>query len=82
MLFSKYSELNQDIFTTDVEPEPILDIDDIAFTIKAGLSLSPEEVGYLDDLAVKIARKLTDSEIFSQANSEHCRLQDFQRNCN
>jgi phosphoribosylformylglycinamidine synthase len=30
MLSQKYSELNQDIFTTDVEPEPILDIDDIA----------------------------------------------------
>jgi phosphoribosylformylglycinamidine synthase len=42
------------------------------------LSLSPEEVGYLDDLAVKIARKLTDSEIFaSQANSEHCRHKIF-----
>jgi phosphoribosylformylglycinamidine synthase len=38
-----------------------LDIDDIVATIAEGLSLSPEEVGYLDDLAVKIARKLTDS---------------------
>jgi hypothetical protein len=31
-----------------------LDIDDIAATIAEGLSLSPEEVGYLDDLAVKL----------------------------
>jgi phosphoribosylformylglycinamidine synthase len=31
-------------------------------------------VEYLDNLAVKIGRKLTDSEILvSQANSEHCR---------
>jgi phosphoribosylformylglycinamidine synthase len=71
----KYSELNQDIFTTDVEPEPILDIDDIAVYNKSRFVLSPEEVGYLDDLAVKISRKLTDSRFFafSQANSEHCR---------
>ncbi|MFT5963450.1 MAG: phosphoribosylformylglycinamidine synthase [Flavobacterium sp.] len=80
MLSQKYSELNQDIFTTDVKPEPILEIDDIAAYNKSeGLSLSPEEVGYLDDLAIKIARKLTDSEIFafSQANSEHCRHKIF-----
>jgi phosphoribosylformylglycinamidine synthase len=80
MLSQKYSELNQDIFTTDVKPEPILDIDDIAAYNKSeGLSLSPEEVEYLDNLAVKIARKLTDSEIFafSQANSEHCRHKIF-----
>ncbi|MGO4816964.1 phosphoribosylformylglycinamidine synthase [Flavobacterium sp. W22_SRS_FP1] len=80
MLSQKYSELNQDIFTTDVKPEPILDIDDIAAYNKSeGLSLSLEEVGYLDDLSVKIARKLTDSEIFafSQANSEHCRHKIF-----
>jgi phosphoribosylformylglycinamidine synthase len=80
MLSQKYSELNQDIFTTDVKPEPILEIDNIAAYNKSeGLSLSPEEVGYLDDLSVKIARKLTDSEIFafSQANSEHCRHKIF-----
>jgi phosphoribosylformylglycinamidine synthase len=36
-------------------------------------------VEYLDNLAVKIGRKLTDSEIFgfSQANSEHCRHKIF-----
>jgi len=80
MLSQKYSELNQDIFTTNVTPEPILDIDDIAAYNKSeGLSLSPEEVEYLDNLAVKIGRKLTDSEIFafSQANSEHCRHKIF-----
>jgi hypothetical protein len=42
----------------------ILDIDDIAaYNKKEGLSLSPDEVEYLDNLAVKIGRKLTDSEI-------------------
>jgi phosphoribosylformylglycinamidine synthase len=38
-------------------------------------------VEYLDNLAVKIGRKLTDSEIFgfSQANSEHCRHKIFNK---
>jgi phosphoribosylformylglycinamidine synthase len=50
-----------------------------AYNKQEGLSLSPEEVEYLDNLAVKIGRKLTDSEIFgfSQANSEHCRHKIF-----
>ncbi|MFV8443066.1 phosphoribosylformylglycinamidine synthase [Flavobacterium sp. LB2P44] len=80
MLSQKYAELNQDIFTINVLPEAILDIDDIAaYNKKEGLSLSPEEVDYLDTLALKLGRKLTDSEIFgfSQANSEHCRHKIF-----
>jgi phosphoribosylformylglycinamidine synthase len=76
--FRKYAELNQTIFTIDIAPEAILDIDYAAYNKQEGLSLSPEEVEYLD-LAVKIGRKLTDSEIFgfSQANSEHCRHKIF-----
>lgn len=80
MLSQKYAELNQDIFTINVMPEDILDIDDIAaYNKQEGLSLSPEEVDYLDTLAIKLKRKLTDSEIFgfSQANSEHCRHKIF-----
>lgn len=80
MLSQKYAELNQDIFTINVMPEAILDIDDIAaYNKQEGLSLSPEEVDYLDTLAIKLKRKLTDSEIFgfSQANSEHCRHKIF-----
>ena len=80
MLSQKYSELNQAIFTIDIAPEAILDIDDIAaYNKKEGLSLSSEEVEYLNDLAIKLGRKLTDSEIFgfSQANSEHCRHKIF-----
>jgi phosphoribosylformylglycinamidine synthase len=80
MLLQKYSELNQDIFTIHVSPEPILDIEDIdAYNKKEGLALSLEEVEYLDNLATKLGRKLTDSEIFafSQANSEHCRHKIF-----
>lgn len=80
MLSQKYSELNQDIYTINVKPEPILDITDIAAYNKSeGLALSGEEVDYLNNLATKLGRKLTDSEIFafSQANSEHCRHKIF-----
>jgi hypothetical protein len=64
-MLQKYAELNQTIFTIDIAPEAILDIDIAAYNKQEGLSLSPEEVEYLDNLAVKIGRKLTDSEIFS-----------------
>jgi phosphoribosylformylglycinamidine synthase len=80
MLSQKYSELNQEIFTINIKPEPILNIDDIAaYNQSEGLSLSPEEVEYLANLSTKLGRKLTDSEIFafSQANSEHCRHKIF-----
>ncbi len=80
MLSQKYTELHQDIFTINIKPEAILDIDDIAgYNQKEGLSLSPEEVEYLDNLSTKLGRKLTDSEVFgfSQANSEHCRHKIF-----
>ncbi len=80
MLSQKYTELHQDIFTINVTPEPILNIEDIdAYNKKEGLALSPEEVEYLDNLSTKLGRKLTDSEIFafSQANSEHCRHKIF-----
>ncbi|UGS20023.1 phosphoribosylformylglycinamidine synthase [Flavobacterium cyclinae] len=80
MLSQKYSELNQEIYTINIQPEPILEIDDIdAYNQKEGLALSSEEVEYLHNLSNKIGRKLTDSEIFafSQANSEHCRHKIF-----
>ncbi|MGB3149358.1 MAG: phosphoribosylformylglycinamidine synthase [Maribacter sp.] len=80
MLFQKYEQLHQDIFKVDVTPEAILDIDDIAaYNQQEGLALSDEEVLYLEGLAEKIDRKLTDSEVFgfSQVNSEHCRHKIF-----
>ncbi len=80
MLSQKYTELHQDIFTIDIQPESILNIEDIdAYNKKEGLALSPDEVEYLDNLSTKLDRKLTDSEIFafSQANSEHCRHKIF-----
>lgn len=80
MLSQKYSELNQDIFTININPEPILYIDDIGkYNKQEGLALSDEEVIYLENLSEKLNRKLTDSEVFgfSQVNSEHCRHKIF-----
>lgn len=80
MLLQKYNQLNQDIFTIHSQPEPILEIDNIAnYNKQEGLALNEEEVDYLNNLSLKINRKLTDSEIFafSQANSEHCRHKIF-----
>ncbi|MHA7864621.1 phosphoribosylformylglycinamidine synthase [Flagellimonas marinaquae] len=80
MLSQKYTSLGQDIFTINIVPEPIMEIDDIAaYNEKEGLALSEEEVAYLEGLAKKLGRKLTDSEVFgfSQVNSEHCRHKIF-----
>ncbi|MCG8893269.1 phosphoribosylformylglycinamidine synthase [Tenacibaculum finnmarkense] len=80
MISQKYDGLNQDSFTIDIQPEPILNIEDIAaYNQTEGLALSDEEVEYLESVATKIGRKLTDSEVFgfSQVNSEHCRHKIF-----
>lgn len=84
MISEKYSNLNQEIFTINIEPEPVLEIEDIAtFNQAEGLALNQEEVEYLEKLSEKLlkkrGRKLTDSEVFgfSQVNSEHCRHKIF-----
>ena len=80
MLSQKYDGLNQAIYKINVYPEPILLINDIAaYNQQEGLSLSGEEVDYLNSLSTKLERKLTDSEVFgfSQVNSEHCRHKIF-----
>ncbi|HMQ44504.1 MAG TPA: phosphoribosylformylglycinamidine synthase, partial [Mariniflexile sp.] len=80
MISEKFKGLNQDTFTIHIKPEPILNIEDIAaYNQKEGLSLSDEEVTYLEGVAKKIGRPLTDSEVFgfSQVNSEHCRHKIF-----
>ncbi len=80
MLSQKYENIGQDVFTINITPEAILEIEDIdAYNKQEGLSLNNEEVEYLSNLAKKIGRKLTDSEVFafSQANSEHCRHKIF-----
>lgn len=80
MLSQKYTQLNQTIYTINIKPEPIIEIEDIAaYNKQEGLSLSVEEVEYLNNLSAKLGRKLTDSEVFgfSQVNSEHCRHKIF-----
>ncbi|WP_262250177.1 phosphoribosylformylglycinamidine synthase [Parapedobacter soli] len=80
MVSQKFSGLTQELYTIDISPEPIREIDDIdAYNKQEGLALSGEEVEYLHRLSDKIGRKLTDSEVFafSQANSEHCRHKIF-----
>ena len=80
MLQRLYQGLGQDIFTINKEPDPIVYIEDIAgYNRREGLALSPEEVDYLNEVSLKLGRKLTDSEVFgfSQVNSEHCRHKIF-----
>jgi phosphoribosylformylglycinamidine synthase len=80
MISEKFASLHQESFTIAVLPEAILDIEDIAaYNAQEGLSLSKDEVEYLESVATKVGRKLTDSEVFgfSQVNSEHCRHKIF-----
>ncbi len=80
MLQVLYKGLKQDVFTIDKEPDAIVEIEDIkAYNQSEGLALSDDEVAYLDGLAERLGRKLTDSEVFgfSQVNSEHCRHKIF-----
>jgi len=80
MISEKYKSLHQNIFNINIEPETILEIDDIeSYNQKEGLALNNEEVEYLENLSKKLKRKLTDSEVFgfSQVNSEHCRHKIF-----
>ncbi|NPD86092.1 phosphoribosylformylglycinamidine synthase [Lentimicrobium sp. L6] len=80
MLQVLYHELDQDIFNIVKKPEPVEFIMDVAaYNESEGLALSKEEVSYLDEIAIKLGRKLTDSEVygFAQVNSEHCRHKIF-----
>lgn len=80
MLEVMLTDLNQELFDIDIEPEKVIYIDDIAaYNDAEGLALSEEEVLYLENISNKINRKLTDSEVFgfSQVNSEHCRHKIF-----
>ena len=80
MISEKFNGLNQESFTINIKPEPILNIENIAaYNQQEGLSLSEEEINYLEDVSKRIGRPLTDSEVFgfSQVNSEHCRHKIF-----
>ncbi|WP_258104841.1 phosphoribosylformylglycinamidine synthase [Marinoscillum sp. MHG1-6] len=80
MLQQKYSGISENIFTLNIEPEPIKSIEDLkAYNETEGLALSEEEISFLENVAKEIGRPLTDSEVFgfSQINSEHCRHKIF-----
>lgn len=72
--------LNSRVFTTSTVAAPIEHIADISeYNLREGLALSKEEEDYLRQLAERLGRPLTDSEVFgfSQVNSEHCRHKIF-----
>ena len=80
MLETLYNDLDQELYTIHHQPEPILEVDDIAaYSEQEGLALNAEEIGYLEGVSRELGRKLTDSEVFgfSQVNSEHCRHKIF-----
>ena len=58
MLERIYTNLNQDIFTIDKQPESILYIDDVAaYNDQEGLALSPDEIEYLNNVSKKVCEK-------------------------
>ena len=80
MLQAKYEIIGQDVFVVDKQPDPVIEIEDIAAcNQQEGLALSEDEIGYLNSVSEALGRKLTDSEVFgfSQVNSEHCRHKIF-----
>ena len=80
MTNEKFKCLDQNIFKLNITPVEILEIKNIRkYNVEEGLALSHDEVEFLEDVAKKIGRNLTDSEVFgfSQVNSEHCRHKIF-----
>ena len=80
MLQRMYNGLDQDIFTINIQPEPIKYVDNLEeYNEQEGLALSAEEIEYLHKIEKENGRPLTDSEIFgfAQINSEHCRHKIF-----
>ncbi|MBO5251498.1 MAG: phosphoribosylformylglycinamidine synthase [Bacteroidaceae bacterium] len=80
MLQRMYKGLNQDIFTVNIKPQPIIYIENLEeYNEQEGLALSQEEMDYLKKVENDLGRKLTDSEVFgfAQINSEHCRHKIF-----
>lgn len=80
MLQRLYTNPSQEIFVINKLPDPIIYIDNIAaYNRQEGLALNEDEIVYLESVAIKLGRSLTDSELFgfSQVNSEHCRHKIF-----
>ena len=62
MLQRMYEGLDQNIFTVNIKPQPILFIEDLDnYNEEEGLALSAEEIAYLHNVEKEIGRCLTDS---------------------
>lgn len=80
MLSEVYHGIHQNSYSIDHKVEEIINIENIEkYNQQEGLALNKNEVDYLKNLAEKLGRPLTDSEVFgfSQVNSEHCRHKIF-----
>lgn len=80
MLQRMYNGIGQDVFTVNIQPEPIKHVENLEeYNEQEGLALSKEEIEYLHKVEKELGRPLTDSEIFgfAQINSEHCRHKIF-----
>ncbi len=80
MLQRMYKGLDQQIFTVDIKPAAIQQIQNLEeYNEQEGLALSPAEIEYLHKVEGELGRPLTDSEVFgfAQINSEHCRHKIF-----
>ena len=80
MLQRMYKGLDQSIFTVNIAPQPIKQVENLEeYNEQEGLALSPDEIAYLHKIEQQNGRPLTDSEIFgfAQINSEHCRHKIF-----
>jgi phosphoribosylformylglycinamidine synthase len=52
MLQALYDGLDQHLFSIDREPEPVLEITDIAaYNAREGLALNPDEIAYLEQVS-------------------------------
>lgn len=70
MLQHRREGLDQSVFVTDFSAAPIASVTDIrAYNEVEGLALSEEEIVYLEELAGRLGRPLTDSELFGFCRS-------------
>ena len=80
MLVVTIDTIDQNLFKVAIDPEKVIEVEDIAaYNKKEGLALNEEEITYLKNVSQALQRPLTDSEVFgfSQVNSEHCRHKIF-----
>ena len=55
MISQHYKLLDQDLFTIDIVPEPVLAIENISdYNDQEGLSLNAEEIEYLEEIAGRL----------------------------